>query len=466
VKGIEYRLEGGLSQEALEKIDSSATAVASRIGLQIFSKEILERLAGCEGVKVQGDRVKFSEERLDRALKNLCYPPGLPLPPYFIGTGSYSLNILDRGGKVRTPTLQDLIEMTRLADALGFGGTSPVKPGDLGSEELSEVAMYRIAYEYSRWINSGPLDYAPKSTARVAEYVWELSRVAEKPFTLGCWAISPFRVNTSDLEIILRFLHRDTYVYFCTMPVMGVTSPISIVPAYIQSIAELKAGIALLKALNPSVKVFTGLFDSVRAYPFDMKYGSFVYGSPEDIFGTLLQLQLNRYYGMPVMAKSLLTTSPHPDAQAAAEKAIHTVLATLYGARSYTSAGLLSVDEVYSAEQAVIDHEIVEYVKRFCKGMGTDEGEEWLSIIEEVGPGGTFLEHSTTLSRFRDAFWVPELFEHRTLQSWMKEELTPLLSRAAAIARQRIAKHSYRIEEEKARELERIYRHAEKELAK
>jgi len=465
MKRYNYRLEGGLCDDELRKIDSQATELATRMGIEVLSEKVLKRVAGSKGVNIRGDRVNFSEDRLEDALKNLSYPPGLPFPPYFIGTGAYSMNILDEtSGQVRTPTHRDLIEMTQLADALGFGGTSPVKPGDLGSEELAEVAMYKTAYEYSRSINSGPLDYSPKSTVRVADCVWELSRVAGKPFALGCWIISPFRVNSSDLEIILEFLERDVYVYLCTMPVMGVTAPVSIGPAYIQSIAELKVGIALLRVLNPLLKIFTGVFDSIRAYPFDMKYGNFVYGSPDDVFGTLLQLQLNRYYGMPVMAKSLLTASPQPDAQAATEKAIHTVLATLYGARSYTTGGLLSIDEVYSAEQAVIDCEIVNYVKYITEGVKTTDDVDWISVIEEVGPGGTFLEHETTLSGFREAFWTGELFECKSFQTRFSQGLKSLLSRAGEVAREKIARHDYRIEKEKAKELEKIYGHAEKKL--
>ena len=43
-------------------------------------------------------------------------------------------------------------------------------------------------------------------------------------------------------------------------------------------------------------------------------------------------------------------------------------------ARAYLqNAGLLAVDEVYSAEQVVIDYEIVQYVKRVCEGFAFDD---------------------------------------------------------------------------------------------
>lgn len=71
--------------------------------------------------------------------------------------------------------------------------------------------------------------------------------------------------------------------------------------------------------------------EKLRAYPCDIKYGSFVYGSPEDALATMLQVSLNRHYGIPVVAKCLLTTAKEPDAHAAAEKSAHTMAALLAG---------------------------------------------------------------------------------------------------------------------------------------
>jgi len=174
----------------------------------------------------------------------------------------------------------------------------------------------------------------------------------------------------------------------------------------------------MLKLLSQIVTFIVVSLDSIRAYPFDMKYGSFVYGSPEDVLATLFQIQLNRYFKIPVIAKSLLTNSQLPDPQAAAEKAAHTIVAALAGLDGFTNAGLLSVDDIYSAEQVVIDYEIVEYARRFLKSFDFNEETLTTDIIKEVVEEGRgdFLSHQSTLDNFRDAFWIPELFEHYTLR--------------------------------------------------
>jgi trimethylamine:corrinoid methyltransferase-like protein len=162
-----------------------------------------------------------------------------------------------------------------------------------------------------------------------------------------------------------------------------------------------------------------------------------------------------------VVAKSLLTTSQRPDAHAAAEKCAHTALAALAGARIFTNAGLLSVDEIFSAEQAVIDYEIVQYVSALLKGQRVDREALAVDAIRQVALAGRqFLDHDMTLERCREAFWMPSLFEHRTLGQWREAGAKGVRPRAREIARRRIAEHEYALPAEAQREMDRIYERA------
>ena len=204
--------------------------------------------------------------------------------------------------------------------------------------------------------------------------------------------------------------------------------------------------------------IYSSIIDSIRAYPFDMKYAAFVYGSPEDLLATLIQIQLNQFYGIPVVAKSLLTTAKWPDAHAAAEKAAHTLAAALMGARIFTNAGLLSVDEIYSAEQLIIDYEIVQYVQRVCEGFEVTDETLAVAAIEEVALGaGNYLLHPTTLANYRKATWDPSLFTHSTMRQWLDKGMPDLIGRARKIAQKRIAEHDYLLDAATRRELDRIY---------
>ena len=135
--------------------------------------------------------------------------------------------------------------------------------------------------------------------------------------------------------------------------------------------------------------------------------------------------------------------------------------ALLNGAQGFCDPGLLSVDEVFSPEQTVIDMEIIEYCQRFVRGLRYDEETSSIDSIHQVGAGGSFLEHDTTLAHFRDAFASPDLFEHSALATWRQNGGQSVRQRAREIARQRIADHDYCLDKDRRDALDRIVKKAE-----
>lgn len=461
---ILYNLGEGLSQGQIEKMHQEALKLIEKVGLRVPHQGIVKRLSQNKGVRVEKERVKFDGSLVEKALKELSYPDErLPRQPILV-SGAYEQSVLDmETGGTRKATCRDLVELVKLADSYEMWGSAPVRPMDL-SPPLAEIAMHKISWENSKRCNS-ILEANPKSSVEVASYIYEMSQVADKFFSIGIWITSPFSISPDDLKVLDHFVDRDVPLWVATMPIAGATAPIHMVGAYVQSLAELFAGYTMLKLLNPRTYVYCSIIDSIRAYSFDMKYGNFVYGSPEDIWGTLLQVQLNRYYKIPVIAKSLLTTSAFPDTQAAAEKAAHTILAAALGVDGYTNAGLLAIDDIYSAEQVVIDYEIVQYALQFLRGF--DFSGETLSgeIIEQVVlEEGNFLSHESTLKHFRKAFWVPELFEHLTLRQWQDKGGKSIRQKARDIAKRRIEEHEFELVPEIQKELNRIYQRAKEEF--
>ncbi len=463
---ILYNLSEGLTQDQIKKMHQEALELIEKIGLKVPHEGIIKRLSGKKGVRIEKERVKFDASLVEECLKELSYPDERIPPRPILVSGAYEQNVLDMDtGQIRQATSRDLVELSKLADSYGMLGSAPVRPMDL-PPPLAEIAMHKISWENSSTRCNSILEANPKSSVKVASYVYEMSRVADKLFSIGVWITSPFSISPADLEVLHHFIDKDVPLWVATMPIAGATAPIYMIGAYIQSLAELFAGYTMLKLLNPKTYVYCSIIDSIRAYPFDMKYGNFVYGSPEDIWGTLLQVQLNRYYKIPVIAKSLLTSSSFPDAQAAAEKAAHTILATAFGVDGYTNAGVLAIDDIYSAEQVVIDHEIVQYAMQSLRGF--DFSEETLStkIIQEVVLGEeNFLSHQSTLNHFREAFWVPELFEHLTLRQWQDKGEKSIRARARDIAKRKIKEHKFELTSEVQKELNRIYQKAKEELA-
>ena len=463
-----FALAGGLTTEELDRMHQGALELIEEVGLELPHDGILKRLAEHDGVHIEDRRVRFDGAMADRLIRSLSYRRDAADfgHPYTRMSGAYEMNVRDlESGVARPATYADLVDLIKLQDSYDMRGSSPVRPLDVPGAALQEVAMYRACYKHSRWIGQSIFEANPKSTRATADIVYEMAQAAGKPYTVGCWVISPFRISWDDLDVVYHYLDKGVPMWVATMPIAAATAPIHLVSAYIQSLAELFAGYVMLRLLQGETYCYCSMIDSIRAYPFDMKYGSFVYGSPEDIHCTLLQIQLNNYYGIPIIAKSLLTAGKEPDAQAAAEKAAHTIVAASMGVDGFTNIGLLSVDEIYSAEQVAIDNEIVDYVTAFMRGIDTSEEAFDLTPIKEVGIGGTFLDHDSTLAHYRSAFWMPSLFEHDMLNHWQQIGSPTLQAKARAIARRRIAEHEDPLPLETQREVDRIYERAAKTLS-
>lgn len=461
-----YCISGGLTDEDMDKMHHAMLDLIENIGLEVPHDGILKLLNGIKGVEIEKSMVKFKPHLVEKAISEMKYPDYVIDADFLINGGAYELNVLDTDtGKIRPSVTNDLSDMVKVADSYGIYGSSPVRPTDIKSTELQEITMYKICWENSPNIANSVFDATEKSSIRSAEYIYEMAKVADKRFSLGFWIKSPFRIDFRELDIIYKFLDKEVPLWVATMPIAGATAPIYFPGAYVQSMAEVFAGLTLLNLINKCKEPPACLIiDTIRAYSFDFKYGSFVYGSPEDIMGTLFQIQLNKRYGIPVVAKSLLTASNDIDSQLGAEMIAHTLAAALAGARIFTGAGFLSIDEVYSAEKLVVDYEIVQYVRKITNGFEFSEKQLATDIIKEIGVSGNFLSHDSTLKDFKTAIWQPEVFEHIMLRNWRKMGEPDLRNKLRAIAKERIKKHCYRLSEDVSDELNSIYKKAKEEF--
>lgn len=449
-----------LSQQKLDKIHQSAVMLASRVGLLVKHAGLLNRLAGQPDVWIDGERVHFTEDYIEMANRQLSFPPGPD--NYAIISGAYVIGVQDlRTDEVHQATDKDLVELTILGEQLGMCGSPSVRPLNL-PEALQEIAMYKTSWEYSAERPEPLFDTTPMSTVSTAEVIYEMAQSIDKPFSVGMYLISPFNCSPEGLEVIEAFLDRRVPMWIGTMPIAGLNAPIFMLGAHVQALAELMAGTALLHMLSEGkVPLFWTPIDSVRAHPFDMKHAAFVFGSAEDQIGTVLQAQINAQYGVPLVAKSLLTTAHEPDEQAASEKASHTLLAALAGARIFTNGGFLAVDSYVSPAQMVIDHEIVEYVKHVIGGICVDDEAMALSAIQEVTGGNTdFIMHDSTYKHFREAAWYPDLFTHVAYST----ANLPLMERARDRARQLIRAGDFVLPESDRSTLDKIYRRVQTSL--
>jgi trimethylamine--corrinoid protein Co-methyltransferase len=269
--------------------------------------------------------------------------------------------------------------------------------------------------------------------------------------------ISPRSFDKRGLDIAYNLLDKGIPMYVATMPVAGISAPINMISTLLQSMFESFAGLTMLNLINDKSFAYIPPDDVFEADPFDMKYSTFVYGSVEFIRAQVFKGQLCKYYDIPFVSKSMNAGGKKSDEQSASEVSAATLITAMLGARVFRTGGCISACEISSAEQLVIDYEIMEYVKNLIKNEDFNEERLMIDEIKAVGPGASYVSRMSTIKNFRREYWEPELFTHSNLGQWLEFGSKSINQYANEIAKKRIASFDYQVNEDIKKELDSIY---------
>ena len=450
----------------VDRLHQAALKVLDETGIQVDDGDLRARLVAESGVGARRDRILLSPWLVEQHVTAYRAARAAEPAPEMgdrigLSAGCCASHIVDSATReVRPVTTTDLVDAAKLIDALhdeAISGHVPGFPQDVPPDARA-LAEFKIGCEHMRW---GGGFVAPCSMDSL-ELLYEMHQVVEQPFGLPLYIVSPLRMTGDSLESIQHFSSRLDHASVSSMPIMGATAPIHFAGAFVQAIAEALSGYVLLSLILPGLPIG---FD-IMAYCFDMARGGIVYGSPEQNLCDLIRLPVNAFYGkVHVSTRSIRTTAQTPGVQASAEKGASAVTGALAGSRHFSGAGMLSVDEVWSPEQLVIDREIADYAQRVADGFELSDRTLSLETIRDGAEVGEYLSHSTTLEDYRSVYWMPRLFKHSMLHEWQARDGQGAWQDARERVRNKLASHCFELAPEKKRELNRIYEFALRTLA-
>jgi trimethylamine--corrinoid protein Co-methyltransferase len=464
---IRFRREPLISPDESARIHQLALSILSDIGMQIHhdaARACLEKA----GFRCDGERVFFDppvvETYVDEMRHAITGRPTEPEPPddgrLSLSVSSYSLWVQDLdSGEIVPYTTGRLVEMTRLIDSLTDDRVYGVPPGiplDV-HPHLHAIAQYRIAALNSRQ-GVSPCD--PTSAATV-NYLFDMAEVMGHPIRgLPVYLPSPLRLGGESLDVVLACLNRLDHISVSSMPSTGANAPLHPFGALALAAAELMGGMVALRLLTGKPVTF-----HVGIFPFDLRQGAQVFGSPENLRYQMLCADFNRFYGWPPSRGPGNThvMSKLPDSQAAADKAAIMAWGAALGQRHFGAAGTLSLDDIFSAEQLLVDVEIRDWVQAAITGpwLGEDAVNDWLAEIE-AGVNRSFVGLDSTLDYYKAQTWYPRRFERGAVGGWIARGRPLLSERLLEEARRRIAAHEFELDADRRREVERIYAAAER----
>jgi trimethylamine--corrinoid protein Co-methyltransferase len=68
-----------------------------------------------------------------------------------------------------------------------------------------------------------------------------------------------------------------------------------------------------------------------------------------------------------------------------------------------------------------MQHEVISYVESMMRELDLSDDALGLDVIEEVGPGGTFIDQVHTAQHFRKELWFPKLLDRNYYQAWLDD---------------------------------------------
>jgi len=421
-----------LSESQKEAIHSATLELLRRTGVDVLVPEVRDLLkkAGCW---LDGERVRIPPHLIEWAIRTapsrvvLCDRDGNPAMELegrkgYYGTGSDTPFVIDAySGERRLAVLQDIANVAKLVDALDhidflmcMGIASDV------TDTISDLHHFREMVHNT----TKPIIYTAWDRANLEDIVEMAEAVAggaealrRSPFmALYSEPISPLTHAQESCEKLLFLAEKGLPVVYTPGMMVGATAPVTIAGALVQANAEQLSGLLITQLIREG----SPMFGAGGILFMDMSQGLISYAAPEFMLGNTAFAEMNHYYGIPIFAFSGCTDAKVFDQQAAAEGALWMMVTALGGGNLIHDVGYIESGMTASFEQIVAMDEVAGLVKRFLGGIEINTDTIALDVIDQVGPGGHYLEHAHTYKHFK-ANWVPKLFDRSSREQWESE---------------------------------------------
>jgi trimethylamine--corrinoid protein Co-methyltransferase len=245
-----------------------------------------------------------------------------------------------------------------------------------------------------------------------------------------CPVISPLTMDIESTEAVIYLTERKLPIYGTIVPNAGVTAPFSIAGTLALGNAEFLALSVLQQMIQPKTPLIYAVLSTVA----DMRTGVYTPGAVETGILQMAHSQMARFYNVPSGGYIGLTNAHINDAQSGYETGIGTTAALLAGADLFNMGGLLGSLMAFDFAKAVIDNEIALMLKRISRRIEFNDDTIALKLIEEIGPGGSYMDSDHTLQYMKKTAFFPKIATREMRDTWIASGKKDAASRALDIA--------------------------------
>jgi len=444
-----------LAQSDLSAIHETSLRVLEHVGVKFRDGAALQVFRGNGGARVDGGNVYLSRQLVEWAIdqapgefilraRNPVYDLALGKDRVLYTSAFGATFVCDAEAETyRQATLHDLANYVLLADKLEnvHYVLTPFIPQDIppGIAEIYAAAVQFNNTEKHIGIGVPSSDYLD-DLREMGALVAEGANVDGPVYSLGATVNSPLVYSGEMLAKMMHAAQHEIPLRVVSGALAGATAPVTLAGALAMQNAEILAGITLCQLVNPGCPMVYGTFVGGM----DMRTGKWAAAGPEMSLINAASAQLCRMYDIPLgYGTGGVTDCRVPDVRAGFEKGLTNLGAALCGVEVIHDgvSGLMAGGMAVSFEQFVIDNEFANWINRFVRGIEVNEDTLAFEVIQEVGPGGQFLDQMHTVSRFRDEHLISPLLGREYALEWPASKTEDIVFQARRRVRDILSNH-------------------------
>ncbi len=445
-------MEGGaykpLSDADMDRIHATALRALEEVGFADAPDSGVEILTRAGAVQGDDGRIRIPralvEDMLAVAARDITLhgqDPRRDLRPggrrVHFGTAGAAVFVYDPEAREnREPTVRDLYDSARIADALDnihfFQRTltprDTVDPRDMDLNTLYACVSGTTKHVGTSFTLAGHAALGLEMLHMVAgsEAAWR-----DRPFVSNsnCFVVPPMKFATESCLVMETLVRGGMPILLLSAGQAGATAPAPLAGAVVQAVAECLAGMVYVNAMKPGHPAIFGTWPFVS----DLRTGAMSGGSPEQGLLTAACGQMARYYDLPGGSACAMSDSKEMDMQAGYERGMANVMAGLSGLNMvYESVGMHASLLSHCLEALLVDNDVIGACLRCVRGIEVDDDTMALATMKEVclGGPGHYLGAGQTLDLMQTEYVYPTIGDRSSPKEWLENGKPDLIENA------------------------------------
>lgn len=264
---------------------------------------------------------------------------------------------------------------------------------------------------------------------------WEA--LARRPYYVHyAEPFSPLTHTDEGVAKLLYCVEKGIPVIYTPMTLAGGSAPVTGAGNLVALMAESLSGLVMAQLKRRGAPVIFGGVPTL----IDMSTTLVSYGAPEMSLWSAALAEMAQYLRLPVFSTAGCTDAVAFDQQAAAESALSCLMAALSGANLVHDVGFTEAANSASLELIAATDEFLGMVGTIMSGIEITPETLALEVMEQVGPGSSYLLEKHTVRHFREN-WFPRLMSRGNYDQWAEAGSLSLGDRANRRVRQILHEH-------------------------